>query len=82
MENMNIYEFTYHKYGYHPVTFTPGLWMHESNGISFTLVVDNFGIKHASIESLHHLINVLEQYYNIALNYNRDPCVGVTLDWI
>ena len=47
------------KHGYYPATFTPGLWTHESNGITFTLVVDDFGIKYTSIESLNHLINVL-----------------------
>ena len=32
-------------YGYVPVQHTPSLWKHESNGILFALVVDDFGIK-------------------------------------
>ena len=32
-------------YGYSPVHHTPYLWKHESNGILFSLVVDDFGIK-------------------------------------
>ena len=33
-------------YGYAPVQHTPSLWKHESNGILFSLVVDDFGIKY------------------------------------
>ena len=43
------------KYGCKPVKFTPGLWKHHSNKISFTLVVDDFGVKHNSMDSLNHL---------------------------
>ena len=32
-------------YVYAPVQHTPSLWKHESNGILFSLVVDDFGIK-------------------------------------
>ena len=46
---------------YKPTTFTPGLWTHQSNGISFTLVVDYFGIKYSSMSSLNHLFNVLKK---------------------
>ena len=30
---------------YEPASITPGLWCHNKNGITFVLVVDNFGIK-------------------------------------
>ena len=33
------------KAGYHPCQFTPGLWRHVWRPITFTLVVDDFGIK-------------------------------------
>ena len=46
-------------YGYHPVRHTPGLWKHNSRPISFTLVVDDFGIKYANIADVHHLHNEL-----------------------
>ena len=36
-------------YGYTPVRFTPGLWVHNKLKTTFTLVVDDFGIKHMSI---------------------------------
>ena len=33
-------------FGYEPAPITPGLWRQNKNGINFTLVVDNFGIKY------------------------------------
>ena len=33
------------KYGYSPAPFTPGIWRHSYRPISFTLTVDDFGIK-------------------------------------
>jgi hypothetical protein len=31
-------------HGYHPVEHTHGLWRHKRRHITFTLVVDNFGV--------------------------------------
>ena len=33
-------------HGYAPVPYTPGLWTHTSGKVTFTLVVDDFGIKY------------------------------------
>ena len=68
-------------YGYHPVTFTPGLWVHDTNGITFTLVVDDFGVKYTNNESLLYLINTLQKKYTITINREGNLYVGVTLDW-
>ena len=68
-------------HGYKPTTFTPGIWTHQSNGISFTLVVDDFGIKYSSISSLNHLFNVLKTFYTITTNMKGDFHVGVSLEW-
>ena len=35
-------------YGYHPVTFTSGLWKHQDLDTIFSLVVDDFSIKYTS----------------------------------
>ena len=32
-------------YGYAPVRHMPGLWKHATNSVTFSLVVDDFGIK-------------------------------------
>ncbi|KAL7482057.1 hypothetical protein ACHAW6_007750, partial [Cyclotella cf. meneghiniana] len=46
------------KHGYYKVAHTPGLWHHISRPISFTLVINDFGIKYIdkpmpTISSMH-----------------------------
>jgi hypothetical protein len=43
---------------------TPRYWKHMWCPISFTLVVDNFGVKYSSKEHVHHLTQVLKQRKN------------------
>jgi hypothetical protein len=31
-------------FGYYPTRYTPGLWLHKTRSISFTLVVDDFAV--------------------------------------
>jgi hypothetical protein len=33
-------------FGYYPVRHTPGLWLHQTRPISFTLIVDDFAVKY------------------------------------
>jgi hypothetical protein len=35
-------------FGYYPARHTPGLWIHKTRPISFTLVVDDFAVKYAA----------------------------------
>ncbi len=44
---------------------TPGYWKHTWQPISFTLVVDNFGIRYSGKEHVHHLTQVLKQHFQI-----------------
>ena len=47
-------------FGYKPAICTPGLWINEERSISFTLVVDDLGVKYDSANNhLQHLINAL-----------------------
>ena len=41
-------------FGYRPSTTTPGLWKHNRRKLTFTLVVDNFGVKYVDREDVHH----------------------------
>jgi hypothetical protein len=50
------------KAGYMQSKITPGYWKHNWCPISFTLVVDNFGIKYISTEHAQHLLQVLKQH--------------------
>jgi hypothetical protein len=42
-------------FGYYPARHTPGLWLHKSRPISFTLVVDDFAVKYVGKKNVEHL---------------------------
>ena len=69
------------QHGCNPVEFIPGLWKHESNGISFALVVDDFGVKSEDAMSLKHLIAALQDKCEITTNVNGNSCIEVALNW-
>jgi hypothetical protein len=50
-----------HKAGYQQSKVTPGYWHHEWCPISFTLVVDDFGMKYINKTDVDHLTSVLSQ---------------------
>ena len=48
------------KYDYYPTKRTPGLWKHQTRLISFTLVVDDFGIKYTNKDDINHLFKAIK----------------------
>ena len=50
-------------HGYYPCKYTPGLWRHNNQALTFSLVVDDFGIKYVHKEDVQHLYDTLNQYY-------------------
>ena len=44
-------------YGYIK-TYTPGLWTHKTKNISFTLIVDDFGVKYTNQKYAQELMNI------------------------
>ena len=68
-------------YNYAPVKHTLGLWVHKSNSILFTLVVDDFGIKYSSKIQLQYLIDVLRTKYTITADMSGSLHIGVSLKW-
>jgi hypothetical protein len=69
------------KHGYHESAFTVGLFKHETRDISFTLVVDDFGIKWRNKDDLDHLITSLEKKYNMKTDMDAKQYVGINLKW-
>jgi hypothetical protein len=51
--------------GYSQSKTTRGFWKHEWRPISFTLVVDDFGVKYIGKERVMHLINTLKKDYAV-----------------
>lgn len=67
--------------GYHPAPYTPGLYLHQSNGLSFTLWVDDFGVKYTSKEQVEHLLTLLKKYYSIKEDWTGSKYLGLSLKW-
>jgi hypothetical protein len=44
----------------------PGLWTNKTQPISFTLVVDGFGVKYVEKEHTMHLISIIKEHYKIS----------------
>jgi hypothetical protein len=51
--------------GYSQSKITPGCWKHELRPISFTLIVDDFGVKYIGKEHAMHLIKMLKEHYEV-----------------
>ncbi|KAL7478294.1 hypothetical protein ACHAW6_004064 [Cyclotella cf. meneghiniana] len=68
-------------YGYYEVTYTPGLWKHISRSISFTLVVNDFGIKYVRKEHAEHFLNVLKEHYTLNIDWVGKLYCGISLKW-
>ena len=66
---------------YYQAKHTPGLWTHKTQQISFTLVVDDFGVKYVNEEDVHHLENNLEAVYPCKSDWTGNWYVGVKLNW-
>jgi hypothetical protein len=69
------------KDGYRPTHHTHGIWTHDTRPISFSLVVDDFGVKYVGREHAEHLMACIKKKYNISSDWNGGAYCGLTLDW-
>jgi hypothetical protein len=68
-------------HGYAPCTHKPGLWNHSTWDITFTLVVDDFGIKYTNRDDALHLLSALEELYTITTDLTGSLYLAMTLRW-
>jgi hypothetical protein len=68
-------------FGCYPVRHTPGLWLHKTRPIYFTLVVDNFAVKCVGKQHAEHLRNTLLQTYELTTDWTATVYSGMTLKW-
>jgi hypothetical protein len=69
------------KASYYQSKITPGYWRHNWRPISFTLVVDDFGVKYINKADVEHLMSVLKQDYEVDTDWEGTRYLGLTLDW-
>jgi hypothetical protein len=69
------------KVGYHQSKIIPGLWMHKTRNICFTLVVDDFAIKYVKKEDADHLLTALQKDYTVSTDWEATKYIGLTIEW-
>jgi hypothetical protein len=52
-----------------------------SNGTTFTLIVDDFGVKYFDDAAAKHLLAALRKLYEITVDWTGSLYIGITLDW-
>jgi hypothetical protein len=52
-------------HGYWQTKTTTGLWANDTLPVTFSLVVDDLGVKYEGLTNAHHLINALKQHYTV-----------------
>ena len=60
---------------------SPGLFKYISRDISFTLVVDDFGVKYTNKNDVIHLISTLKKVYEIITDWTGSVYLGLHLRW-
>jgi hypothetical protein len=68
-------------FGYYPARHTPGLWLHKTWPISFTLIVDDFAVKYVGKQHAEHLQNALLRMYQLTAYWTATVYSGMTLNW-
>ena len=69
------------KHGYSQSETTPGLWTHEWRPITFSLVVDDFGVKYVGKEHAQHLLQTIRTYYQCSFEAEGERYCGLTIKW-
>jgi hypothetical protein len=59
----------------------PCLFTHRTRCISFTLVVDDFGVKYNNLADFNFLVDCLKSKYDLHVDLTGSKYVGVRLDW-
>ena len=67
--------------GYYKVAHTPGLWRHATRPIQFSLVVDDFSVKHVGKQHVEHLVHCLKKNYaKVSEDWEGKLYCGITLE--
>ena len=69
------------KHRYIQVKNTDGLFVHGLQDISFTSVVDDFGIIFSNKDGLNHLISVMRGKYKFKVDFDAKQYIRIHLKW-
>jgi hypothetical protein len=68
-------------FGYYLSRRTPGLWLHKTRPIAFSLVVDDFAVKYVGKQHADHLRYYLLKTYDLSTDWAATVYSGMTLKW-
>ena len=68
-------------HGCYEAKHTPGLWKHQTRPVTFTLVVNDFGIQCVGKQHAEHLIQCLEEHYELETDWTGGLHCGINLEW-
>ena len=69
------------KHGFGQAQKTDGLFTQVLRDISFTLVVDDFGIKFTNEQDCDYLIKIMREKYKFKVDYEAKQYIGIHLKW-
>ncbi len=67
--------------GYRQRKTTPSMWQHDTRPISFSLVLDDFGVKYMGEESAQHVLDMVRKNYKPSCNWKGEQYCGLTIKW-
>jgi hypothetical protein len=68
-------------FGYYPARHTPGLWLHNTRPISFSLIVDDFAVKYVGKKHADHLRDALLRSYELTTDWEGKVYSRMSLKW-
>jgi hypothetical protein len=68
-------------FGYYPDRHTPGLWLHKTRPIAFSLILDDFTVKYVGKKHAAHLWDALLRRYELTTDWEGNLYSGMTLKW-
>jgi hypothetical protein len=66
---------------YYPARHTPGIWLHKTHTVAFSLIVDDFSVKYVGKHQHDHLRNALLQIYELTTDCEGKIYSGMSLKW-
>jgi hypothetical protein len=66
-------------HGYQQTKTTQGVWKHDTLPVTFSLVVDDFGVKYEGLANANLLIKALEYHYIVSKDWRGGKYCGITL---
>ena len=69
------------EFGYYPSRKKPGLWLHKTRKISFTLVVDDLGVKYIDKADADNLFSAIEAKYPLEIDWEANIYLVINFEW-